>query len=90
MAELAEDIATNIKSVMTNPTFNSVGINTVFVDQVGGDRIKFKNAQDVTYDFTNSGIYPIRLSTLEKPGTVDGYYSIDSATSETLNTFLDF
>ena len=88
MAELAEDIATNIKTVMTNPTFNSVGINTVFVDQIGGDRIKFKNAQDVTYDFTNSGIYPIRLSTLELPGTVDGYYSIDSATSETLNTFL--
>ena len=86
---LATEIATKVASTLTNPTFETSGITTAFVSQLGSNRISFKTIDGVPYDLTNAGIAPIRVGTEELTGTVDGYYNIDAASDTQIKTFLN-
>ena len=86
---LATEIATKVASTLTNPTFETSGITTAFVSQLGSNRISFKTIDGVPYDLTNAGIAPIRVVTEELTGTVDGYYNIDAASDTQIKTFLN-
>ena len=87
--QLATEIVTRVAATLTNPEFETSGITTAFVNQIGGNRISFKTIDGVPYDLTNAGIAPIRVGTEELTGTVDGYYNIDSASDTQINTFLN-
>jgi len=85
-AQMANTIATQIVSGLTNPTF-SVPSTTAILTKPTGNRIRLKNSNDTIYNITNSGTSPFLFQTEELTGALDGYYNIDSTTDTSLTSF---
>ena len=79
-ATLAENIANDVKGILTRSTLASGQPNTVYAKVVNGQRLALANENGVKYDFTDSGVGPLLLQTGETIGGADGYYDVTQAT----------
>ena len=85
-AQMANTIATQISSGLTNPTFSSP-TTTAVLTKPTGNRIRLQTSNDTVFNLTNSGTSPFLFQTEELTGALDGYYNIDSKTETTITSF---
>ena len=81
------DIATNIKTVLTQPTLAQ---GVVRCNPINANRFSLKTGDEVPYNLTSAGTSPFTFESEELTGMLDGYYSVDTVTDTTIGNFSKF
>jgi len=86
-ATIAGGIATQIKTVMTQPTLAQ---GVVRCNPINANRFSLKTGDEVPYNLTSAGQEPFTFETDELTGMLDGYYSVDTVTETSIGNFSKF
>ena len=86
-ATIVGDIATNIKTVLTQPTLAQ---GVVRCNPINANRFSLKTGDEVPYNLTSAGTSPFTFESEELTGMLDGYYSVDTVTDTTIGNFSKF
>ena len=86
-ATIAGGIATQIKTVMTQPTLAQ---GVVRCNPINANRFSLKTGDEVPYNLTSAGQSPFTFETDELTGMLDGYYSVDTVTETSIGNFSKF
>tara|TARA_B100000073_G_scaffold145508_1_gene119787 strand:- start:5151 stop:11543 length:6393 start_codon:yes stop_codon:yes gene_type:complete len=86
-ATLAQEVATSIKTALTNPTL-SAGL--VYANPLNSNRFQLQTSGGTVYNITNSGTSPFTFASEEETGSLDGYYSVDTVTNTSIGNFSKF
>ena len=87
MPTIALNIATGIKNQLTQPTLSQ---GVVYANPINANRFSLKDGNNVGYNLTSAGTSPYTFESEELTGMLDGYYSVDTVTDQTIGNFSKF
>jgi len=82
---VAANLANAVVNTLTKPTLTAGVSNEVYAEIVNGQRIAIKNSNGIKYDLTSHGTADLQISTEEKTGGVDGYYTVTGSSDYNLS-----
>ena len=87
---IANAIANEISSVLTEPNLSVDYLNPVIVESVNANRFRLKSpTSNLPYNLTNSGSATLTFETGEETGALDGFYSIDVSNNTDMSSFVN-